>query len=491
LFDFCILLSVLCKKHFLIILIPLTLSAFTHLWNATGFPDLFYDEGIYMRRAMAVLEGQNPQEGPYYYDHPLFGQIFLAGLLAVTGYPDSLHPSASAQSIEDLYLVPKIWMGLLAVLDTFLIYKIAQYKYNNRVAFIASILFAVMPMSWLARRILLESLLLPFLLSSILFALQLGRSNQRQFVPALLSGACLGLAIFTKIPVFVIMPLVGFVIYSGSKENRLRNMGLWLIPVILIPLIWPADSIYTNSFDNWVKGVSEQTQRHSDGIVGVFRVFLTVDPVLLVLGIAGLGFALLRKDLFILLWLVPFLAFLWLIGYVQYFHILTVLPAFCISAAILIDGIFRKVKSKQLQYGITASIAVFGLVSTTLVITTDVTSGQFQAAAYVLSIADKDTTIVANPVYAWPYNFVFHLPYALNDYRDILYFAIPSDKVVLVSDAHLQGSIGEPRIREVYNSTTSAKVFYGNATKYGQSYPYTSMPLNYQGNVIDVRQSLP
>ncbi|HEX2614825.1 MAG TPA: hypothetical protein VHL10_04980, partial [Nitrososphaera sp.] len=61
----------------MVILIPLVLSAFTHLWNATGFPDLFYDEGIYMRRAMTVLEHQNPQENPYYYDHPLFGQIFL------------------------------------------------------------------------------------------------------------------------------------------------------------------------------------------------------------------------------------------------------------------------------------------------------------------------------------------------------------------------------------------------------------------------------
>jgi hypothetical protein len=115
---------------------------------------------------MNVLEHQMPQESPYYYDHPRFGQIFLAGLLAVTGYPDSLHPSASAQSIEELYLVPKIWMGLLAVLDTFLVYKIAEYKYNSRVAFLASILFAVMPMSWFYRRILLESLLLPFLLSS-------------------------------------------------------------------------------------------------------------------------------------------------------------------------------------------------------------------------------------------------------------------------------------------------------------------------------------
>jgi hypothetical protein len=403
-----------------------------------------------------------------------------------------LHPSASAQSIEDLYLVPKIWVGLLAVLDTFLIFKIVEFRYGNtRIAFLASILFAVMPMSWLTRRILLESLLLPFLLSSILLALQLGRSSQKQYLPALLSGACLGLAIFTKIPAFTMIPLVGFLVYTGSKENRLRNISLWLIPVILIPLLWPADSIYTNSFDNWVKGVFAQTQRHSDGIIDVFRAFLIVDPVLLALGILGFGYAALKKDIFILLWLLPFLAFLWLIGYVQYFHVIPILPVFCISAALWIGDALHKIKSRQLQYGIIASIMTFGLVSTTLVITTDVTSGQFEAAAFVLSIADKDTTIVANPVYAWPYNFVFHLPYALDDYRDVLYSPIQTDKVVIVSDAHLQGSIKEPKIGEVYNSTTTARTFYGNAEKYGLSYPYTSMPLNYQGNVVDVRQSLP
>src|SRR5207247_5717214 len=73
-------------------------------------------------------------------------------------------------SIEMLYLVPKVLMGLLAVVDTFLIYKISEYRYNRNVALIASILFAVMPITWLLRRVYLDSILMPFLLSSILFA---------------------------------------------------------------------------------------------------------------------------------------------------------------------------------------------------------------------------------------------------------------------------------------------------------------------------------
>ena len=70
--------------------IPLVLSAFTHLWNPIGFPDIFYDEGIYMQRSMRVLEGLGPQEPSHRYDHPYFGQLFLASLLKIVNYPDSV-----------------------------------------------------------------------------------------------------------------------------------------------------------------------------------------------------------------------------------------------------------------------------------------------------------------------------------------------------------------------------------------------------------------
>jgi hypothetical protein len=33
-------------RSILLLAIPLVLSAFTHLWNPLGFPDIFYDEGI-------------------------------------------------------------------------------------------------------------------------------------------------------------------------------------------------------------------------------------------------------------------------------------------------------------------------------------------------------------------------------------------------------------------------------------------------------------
>src|ERR671915_2386634 len=159
----------------LFLALPLILSSFTHLWNPIGFPAMWVVEGQYMQRAMQVLEGEGLHEPrsffAHFYDHPFFGQLFLAGMLALTNYPPDMSTPISVSSIETLYLVPKLFMGLLAVIDTFLVYRIAEYRYNKTVAFIAAVLFAVMPVTWILRKILLETILLPFLLLSILFAL--------------------------------------------------------------------------------------------------------------------------------------------------------------------------------------------------------------------------------------------------------------------------------------------------------------------------------
>src|SRR5919201_103191 len=239
----------ICHGYTVLLGISLALSAFTHLWNPLGFPSVYVDEGHYMRRAMQVLKGLGPQEHHYPYDHPYFGQLFLAGVFKVIGYPNSLlSPSSSSlsssssssssvnvlHSIEMLYLIPRVLMGILAVVDTFLIYKISERRYNRNVAIIASILFAVMPLSWLMRRILLDTILMPFLLSSILFALYIrgyskngdhssswwSKRKNNNITLTLLSGIFLGLAIFTKIPAFTMIPLVGYIIfYEINKKN--------------------------------------------------------------------------------------------------------------------------------------------------------------------------------------------------------------------------------------------------------------------------------
>lgn len=474
-------------KWHVMLLIPLVLSAFTHLWNPVGFPDIFYDEGIYMRRAMHVMEGLGPQEGMFY-DHPYFGQIFLSSALSLVGYPGSLDPNVDTESISALYAVPRVLMGLLAIADTFLVFKIAEHRYGRRVALIAAILFAVMPVTWFMRRILLDSILLPFLLSSILFASHVNNTyGRKKTAMALLAGVFLGTAIFTKIPIFTLIPLVGYLVYSGSSDNKLKTLGLWFVPVILIPLMWPAYSASQGQLDSWMRDVLWQAQRESQGFWSIVVTFFLFDPAVLLLGVAGFIYAAVKKQAFILLWIIPFVVFLAVIGYLQYFHWMPVLPVFCIAAAVLIDR--AATIMPKLPYAAIAGLGLFGLASTTLLITTNVTSAQFEATAFVAEYADDETTIAANPVYAWIFVYIYDMEHSFLDYRDLLFLPVETEKLLLISDNHFQGSIGAGRqLQEAYDSTTIISKFEGNVDEYDlYSYPYTNMFANYQGEKIEIR----
>jgi hypothetical protein len=109
-----------------------------------------------------------------------------------------------------------------------------------------------------------------------------------------------------------------------------------------------------------------------------------MDPVL---AIAGVIFAALKRDLFLLLWIMPFLIFMYLIGWISYFHYILVLPAFSIAGATLIECLSKRFMRKKIyqrlfSFAITSAIGIFGLIDIMMLITTNFFLSQFQAAAY-------------------------------------------------------------------------------------------------------------
>ena len=78
----------------------------------------------------------------------------------------------------------------------------------------------------------LDTLLMPFLLTSVLFGLYVQKSrneNSRAMyfkrldysVFVILSAIFLGLTIYTKIPAITFIPLVGYIIYLNSRKVRI------------------------------------------------------------------------------------------------------------------------------------------------------------------------------------------------------------------------------------------------------------------------------
>ena len=463
------------------------LSIFTYMWNPIGYPDLRYDDGTYIGRAMHVVVTNSPQEG-IFYDHPYFGQILLAGIFWFVGYPDSLSPSVDEDilnSVKTLWLVPKILIGSFGVIDTVLIYKIAERRYNSRtVAFIASILFAVMPMWWSLRVLFLESLLLPLLLSSILFAIYVknpenrgdGKKKENMSLVSI-SGILMGLAIFTKIPVFAFMPLVACIIFIHSNKS-LKALGLWFIPVLIIPLIWPTYALIQGHFDAWWEGVYWQTHRQDEGLTlkNVIVEQFSQAPIFYWLGLTGLAFAVIKKDYFLILWAFPFLIFLYLIGFVRDFHLVPLLPAFCIAASRIIVGLSAYISHQKvrriLRFSIISAIAVFGLANIVPQLASNENDSKFALAAFVTRYLkdhrEDNITVISSHIYSWIPKYVFgpgNIDYKIpEDIRPL-----ENEKVMLVVDdafrlvTSLDNSMGESlrSIYNLYNTNETTKIDIG------------------------------
>lgn len=471
-----------------------------------------------MRRALEVLSGQGPQETEldfdHPYDHPYFGQIFLAVIFKGIGYPDSLHPQpGDLGSIQMLYAVPRIVMGLLAVVDTIILFLIVKKQYNQNVAFISCMLFAVMPITWILRRIYLDNILLPLLLSGVLFSMYISyykpkdteknASHITNNLYVLLSGIFLGTAIYTKIPSITLIPLVSFLIIKNSNRN-MKSLALWLIPVILIPLLWPAYSLSTGHFNEWVDGIIRQQNRTSNGgFVGSLASFFLIDPALCICSLVGVAFAVIRKNIFLLLWISPFLIFSYLIGWVQYFHLVLIVPALCIAVAVMANDLGNKVSKSRLLRRMLNSIIVciltFGLAGSIMLIMINITSIHMEASAITTrlifqndnysTVGHNNTSIlvIGHWIYQWIPKFVFHknIDTALRikefptDPDDIT--EIESKKIILIEDDNRGSLISYNRpLNLIYNQTIKPDIqrLYDI-----RKYPYTSLDPNFNFNL--------
>lgn len=469
-------------------MIPILLSGFIHLWNPVGYPDVFFDEGIYMRRAVNLLDTGNPQEGNVY-DHPYFGQIAIASILAMTHYSE-LKPSTDPDSLQSLYMIPRIFMGVLAVLDTFLIYKIVQIKYGINIAFLSASLFAVLPFTWIFKRILLDSILMPLVLGAILLAIYSTKTKHKS-VLIIFSGCLLGLAVFTKIPAFTMIFVVAWIVHADRK--KISDVLLLLIPFLLIPLIWPVNAITLDQFDLWQKGVLWQTQR-TNSVLDIFGFFAVIDPLMFVLGLSGITLAVLRRDKFLLLWFIPFVIFLSIVGYKQYFHWMMIIPVMCIAAGILMESIrkYGIIKKKSVYVGIVSGVLIFGFTSTTLLIINDISDNQFQALSYVLENYNDGVTILTSPVYSWILYDVFERENVPKDYSDILFHPITTEKTVIMVDEHYRIDLTRgPQLQNELDKTTTTQTFEGTIAGFDSKiYPYTNMQANGEATKIEIREGI-
>ena len=447
------------KWPLFLLAVIIALSAYTHMWNPAGFPIFHGDESIYVQRGVGIL---NHEVLYGLHDHPFFGQTVLAGFMHVSGYQDLLDdPPADPSHLEALYAYPRTFMGLLAVLDTLLVYLIADRMFGRRVAAVAAVIFAVAPMSLILRMVMLDSILLPFVLSSVLLALHSrgsGNDGRRHHALLLASGACMGLAIFTKVPAAAMIPPCAILAYWAS--GRIRDVGLWLAPALAIPAVWPAYAAQAGQLDAWIRDVAWQAGRSNAGIFEAMRRLFEYDPVLIPLGTAGFAFVVIclvlyagrwrsrgggdrhgawgkkggpvragrdgnLKSLgFLAAWFSSILLSFGATGFVLFYQLSMLLPALCVAAAVLILWVAGRGRGGGWLVRCTGSltgdrttviavlaIGLAGLSTTGVIVHFDAQLPEFEAASFLLRnySDDPDTVKVVSPISYWLLSDVYGL----------------------------------------------------------------------------------
>jgi hypothetical protein len=243
----------------------------------------------------------------------------------------------------------------------------------------------------------------------------------------------------------------------------------------------------------------QATGRQGIGILSIYSIF-RMDPILLTLGMTGAIFAaIIKRDFFILLWIIPFVIFASVIESVVYFHWVLLLPVFCIAAAILIEDLSKRIirtkkKVQQLLlFSITSGIGTFGLISTIMLVTNNFFLSQFEAAAFVVQNLQDNTsngsniTIISGPIYSWIFRYVFNQDHVFSHPRDssqpITKRIVLMDDTAyrhVISDALAKKEIEDKKqiemLNKLYNNTNIIASFVDNGVQYNyRLYPYISI----------------
>jgi hypothetical protein len=285
-----------------------------------------------------------------------------------------------------------------------------------------------------------------------------------------------------------------------------------------------------NDFDLWLKDMQWNMQREYDytdrpvgsSLLNSLEYIFQIDPIIFLLGCASIVFSFIKRDHFVLLWIIPFLIFLFVVDFVSFFHLILLLPIICIAGAGLIVGLSNKVKKIKFQrilpFAIISIIGVFGLGSTAILITSNVNSSYFDVYAFVVQylsshnnqlnknndhespeVVDEDKVIMLGrhwtrsyfwiPRYALDINIEFQ---KIDQAEDIPIPAV-NDKTLLIVDNRVRNSLSDRDMSEVqkyyyYYTTTPIATFKDKTIKYDTSkYPYASMSENRDINWVHMR----
>lgn len=400
----------------ILFVIALSGAGFLHGYNSFYYPYFESDEGTYMSQAYAVKEYSELSLYTYWYDHPPFGWITIAGWIAVLQgdwnfFGNSLNTGRVLMLILHLVQVSLIF---------FIVQRVTRSPYW---AFLAIVLYTVSPLAtYFQRRILLDNLMTTWVLLSV--AILFIRKVRLRHVA--MSGAFFGLALLTKITSVMFAPAILYLLatakWSVHRGFRIASwmmvsgsiFSLWFLYAAINTELFPSPSgDRVSLFGTILYQASRGTEvpfwhPESSFIDNIYDWMVLDEAYVYIVGI-GLIVALLLvvfSQKYRFFGLASILYFLFLIrgGIVIGFYILPLLPFVVMS---LVFGLERVVSWVSERW---RSVPVSGLVLVTLLagyvyyyqphvvkyLTVDETSNQIESLRWVKRELPEDSRIIAD-----------------------------------------------------------------------------------------------
>jgi 4-amino-4-deoxy-L-arabinose transferase-like glycosyltransferase len=321
----------------------LAVAGLVHAWGMGRFPAFFDDEGTYVSQAWAVVKLHALAPYTYWYDHPPFGWLQLAGW-------SSLFPSFGS----DQAAIPsaRTFMLVVALAAAACVYVIARRMQLARpFAALAVLLFTLSPLAlWYQRMVLLDNIGLFWLLLALVLAL----TPQGRLFAYGAAGVALAGAVLTKETFLLFVPAVALAVWQTSRATSRRfAIAVFLTLFVLVGSFYPLFALLRGELvpgeghTSLIHGIAYQLTRPGTGSItdagsqtfAVVRGWLQTDPWILWLALLALplGLVLRRSRPVGLALLIPALMLLRPDGYLPAMYVIGLLPFAALLIAVVAD----------------------------------------------------------------------------------------------------------------------------------------------------------
>lgn len=355
------------------------------LWGLkASLPINFADEEIYVVGALRVGQGDlNPHSffNPslmIYVNYILFGFYFTFGKIFLVFNSLNDFKNLFYENPTSFYLLARFLMVMFGLFSIVVLYKLTRLLYDEKLALIASLFFAVLPLHVsLSQNAKCDVAMVFLVLYSLFYLMKYYYDNQRKhyFIGCFLCGLAISTK-YTAAPLFITCLLVHILksCFSGSKKNYTALLCGSALMLVGFLLATPFAAFDFGTFVSDVSCLSDRNKMPWFGMegadIGLWEYTLKAFPVstgwsiyvCTLLGII-LYFRKIRiKEIILFSFPLGLFVILAQTRNVSANYALPLYPFFCIIAAFFVNGVFNIFRNRPLQYTLTFLIMAVPLV---------------------------------------------------------------------------------------------------------------------------------